>query len=200
MNNSITKTDSAYSWLARCEVVVDKKLKVVMRPVRVVQYCKHPFGGLRRLVSFVRVGLGRDNTHSLCEAVWLNSCWTGLDLTKLVYLYPIQHKQNSWILTSQTGGQPYSDFSHYKVSECSLVRAWCSLTEGDDELPDWPELSSLNGMLPCLFYKKKLGGVVTKDNKTYHSCWYEPSSPSTQELHVLGHVTVQQRVIWYNLN
>ncbi len=36
-----------YSWLAKCVEVVDKKLNVVIRPVRVVQYCKHPFGGLK---------------------------------------------------------------------------------------------------------------------------------------------------------
>ena len=32
----------------------------------------------------------------------------------------IKHKRSSWILTSQTGGQPYSDTSPYKVSEYSL--------------------------------------------------------------------------------
>ena len=40
--------------------------------------------------------------------------------TKLVNLYLIQRKQSSWILTSQTGGQPYSDTSPYKLSERSL--------------------------------------------------------------------------------
>ena len=53
--------------------------------------------------------------------VRLASCLTGLYSTKLVYLYLIQHKQSSWILTSQTGGQLYSDTSPYKVSECSLI-------------------------------------------------------------------------------
>ena len=52
--------------------------------------------------------------------VRLTSCLTGLDSTKLVNLYPIQHKQSSWILIGETGGQPYSDTSPYKVSECSL--------------------------------------------------------------------------------
>ena len=53
--------------------------------------------------------------------VLLASCLTGLDLIKLVNLCLIQHKQSSWILTSQTGGQLYSDASPYEVSYCSLV-------------------------------------------------------------------------------
>ena len=55
--------------------------------------------------------------------VWrVTSCLIGLDSTNHVNLYLIQHKQSSWILTSQTGGQPpYSDTSPHKVSECSLV-------------------------------------------------------------------------------
>ena len=37
-----------YSWLARwLEEVVDKKLKVVIRPVGVVQYWRQPSGGLK---------------------------------------------------------------------------------------------------------------------------------------------------------
>ena len=52
--------------------------------------------------------------------VWLTFCLTGLDSTKLVNLYLIQHKQSNRILTSQTGGQSYSDTSPYEVSECSL--------------------------------------------------------------------------------
>ena len=52
----------------------------------------------------------------------LTSCLTGLDLNKLVNLYlSIKQKQSDWILTSQTGGQLYSDTSSYKVSECSLI-------------------------------------------------------------------------------
>ena len=61
--------------------------------------------------------------HSLCKRKYhfrLTSCLTGSDSTKLVYLYLIQYKQSSWILTSQTGGQSYSDTSPYEVSECSL--------------------------------------------------------------------------------
>ena len=30
-------------------------------------------------------------------------------------------KPNSWIQTSQTGGEPYIDTSPYEVSECSLL-------------------------------------------------------------------------------
>ena len=54
--------------------------------------------------------------------VCLTSCLTGLDSTILVNNYVIQHKQSSWIVTSQTGGQPYSDTSTYKLSECSLPK------------------------------------------------------------------------------
>ena len=46
--------------------------------------------------------------------VWLTSCSTGFDSTKLVNLYLIHYKQSSWIRTSQTGGQPYSDTSLMK--------------------------------------------------------------------------------------
>ena len=41
----------------------------------------------------------------------LISCLTGLDSTKLVNVYLIQHNQSSLILASQTGAQPYSDTS-----------------------------------------------------------------------------------------
>ena len=59
------------------------------------------------------------------NTVRLTSYLTGLDLTKLVYLYLFRLKQSSWILTSQTGGHSYGDTSPYKVSECSLV--YCSV-------------------------------------------------------------------------
>ena len=52
--------------------------------------------------------------------VLLTSCLTGLDLTKLVNVYLIQHNQTRWILTSQTLGQQYSDTSPEEVSGCSL--------------------------------------------------------------------------------
>jgi hypothetical protein len=38
-----------YSWLARwLEGRIDKKLNVVILPVKVVQYCRQPLGGLKR--------------------------------------------------------------------------------------------------------------------------------------------------------
>ena len=51
----------------------------------------------------------------------LNFCLTGFDLAKRVNVLWIKHKQSSWILTSLTTGQLYSDTSRYEVSECSLV-------------------------------------------------------------------------------
>ena len=42
-----------------------------------------------------------------CITVQLTSCLTGLDSTKLVNLYLVQHKQSSWIQTNKTGGQLY---------------------------------------------------------------------------------------------
>ncbi len=36
-----------YSWLARWLEVVGIKLNVVILPVKVVQYCKQPLGGLK---------------------------------------------------------------------------------------------------------------------------------------------------------
>ena len=56
---------------------------------------------------FFRISVNLENRGSI--TIWLTSCLTGLDSTKLVNLYLIQHKLNSWILTIQTGGQPYSD-------------------------------------------------------------------------------------------
>ena len=44
--------------------------------------------------------------------------WLGLDHACKTL---IQHMQSSLILTTQTGGQPFSDTSSYEVSECSLV-------------------------------------------------------------------------------
>ena len=52
--------------------------------------------------------------------VWLVWIWPNL----LIWII-IQHKQSSWIQTSQTEGQPYSDTSPYKVSEYSLPRRTC---------------------------------------------------------------------------
>ena len=70
-----------------------------------------PYSKQRTLTYFVRLSI----------TVWLTSCLTGLDSTKLVNLFLIQHKQSSWILTSQTGGQLYS--YPYKVCERSLFKA-----------------------------------------------------------------------------
>ena len=43
--------------------------------------------------------------------VRLTSCLTGSDLAKRVNVLWIKHKQSSWILTSQTGGQLYNEVS-----------------------------------------------------------------------------------------
>jgi hypothetical protein len=40
-------TSMPYSWLARWLEVVGIKLNVVILPVKVVQYCKQPLGGLK---------------------------------------------------------------------------------------------------------------------------------------------------------
>ena len=55
-----------------------------------------------------------EKTNSLVT-VRLTSCLTGLDLPNVANLYLIQHKQSSWIQTSQTGGLLCSDTSPYKV-------------------------------------------------------------------------------------
>jgi hypothetical protein len=34
--------------------VVERKLKVVIRPVGVVKYCKHPFGGLNKICRAIQ--------------------------------------------------------------------------------------------------------------------------------------------------
>ena len=57
--------------------------------------------------------------------VWLTSCLTGLDLTKQLNLLIVFIWQKGWIQTSQIGGQPHSDTSPCKVSECSLVGLSC---------------------------------------------------------------------------
>ena len=65
-----------------------------------------------------------ENTHLLhkgkyhCMADLLFE-WFVFDLT--CKSLSIQHKQSSWIQTSQTGGQSYGDTSSYEVSKCSLV-------------------------------------------------------------------------------
>jgi len=44
LDNAVLK---AYDWVGKLLLpVVVKKLKVEILPVSVVQYCKHPFGGL----------------------------------------------------------------------------------------------------------------------------------------------------------
>ena len=67
-------------------------------------------------IVFVRT-LQRTLTYFIRGSIiaWLTSCLTGLDSTKLVNLYQIQHKQSRWILTSETGGQPYNDTSPNEV-------------------------------------------------------------------------------------
>ena len=60
----------------------------------------------------------------------LTFCLTGLDSTKLVNLYLIQQsKAAESYFNSQTGGQPYSDTSPYKVIECSLAAVVAQLAE-----------------------------------------------------------------------
>ena len=51
-----------------------------------------------------------ENTHFVRGSITirLTSCLTGLDLAKQVNLLTVLIKQNGWILTSHTGGQPYS--------------------------------------------------------------------------------------------
>ena len=55
--------------------------------------------GYRRTFAAVAAGAGQ------CDEIYGN--FANLDSTKLVNLYLIQHKQSSWILTSQTGGHWY---------------------------------------------------------------------------------------------
>ena len=95
--------------------------------------------------------------------VWLTSCLTGLASTKLVNLNRIQHKQNSKILTSQTGGQPYSDTSPCKVSECSLRWAICYLCR-------WfrRHLSGTEQDLQTCLVFRKWDDRPKERNETYH--------------------------------
>ena len=62
--------------------------------------------GQRTLTYFVRESI----------TVQLTSCVTGWDLAKRENVLCIKDKQSSWILTSQTGGQPYRDTSLSEVS------------------------------------------------------------------------------------
>ena len=68
--------------------------------------------------------------------VQLTSCLNGLDLTKQVNLFKIQHYQSSWIQINKTEGQPYSDDSRYKVSEYSLVYLKASV-DGSCRIHQW---------------------------------------------------------------
>ena len=69
------------------------------------------WGNQRTLIYFVRGSI----------TVQLTSCLTGLDLAKQVNLLIVWIQQSSWIQTNQTGSQPYTDTSPYKVSQCFLV-------------------------------------------------------------------------------
>ena len=66
-----------------------------------------------------------ENTHLLhkgkyhCSADLLFDPLGFGQTSKSVYSF---NSKNSWIQTSQTGGQPYIDISPYKVSECSLTK------------------------------------------------------------------------------
>ena len=74
--------------------------------------------------AYFSTGLEANSSQStltyLLGEVRLTSCLTGLDLAEQVNLLFVKYKQSTWIQTSQTGGQLYSDTSTYKVSECSL--------------------------------------------------------------------------------
>ena len=82
--------------------------------------------------------------------VQLTSCLTGFDLAKQVNVLWIKPKQSSWIITSQKGGQLYSDTSPYEVSECSLYNA--TADTGNQRmlyyLTSWIEEVSLNWVPP----------------------------------------------------
>ena len=54
--------------------------------------------------------------------LWL----TGLDLAKQVNLLLIKHKRSSWIQTSQTGSQWYSNTSPYKVMSVLWLSRPCN--------------------------------------------------------------------------
>ena len=76
----------------------------------------HCLCGLAPMTSMF--SLVREHSLTLLREVSLYDwppVWLVLDSTNLVNLYLIQHKQSSWILTSQTGGQLYSETSPYKV-------------------------------------------------------------------------------------
>ena len=92
----------------------------------------------RTLTNFVR---GRSIT------VRMTSCLTGLESTKLLNFYLIQHKQSSRILNSQTGGHPYSDASPYVLSECSLPWIGHCLykkNSSQDDFYDWAKVANFN--------------------------------------------------------
>ena len=60
-----------------------------------------------------------DNTHLLCMGKYhlvTDLLLTSLGSIKQVNLLLVQHKKSSWIHTSKTGGQPYSDTFLYKIS------------------------------------------------------------------------------------
>ena len=69
----------------------------------------------QRLEHHIELNMKPENAYLLCKGrsitVWLTSCLTGLDMAEQVNLLLIKHEQSSWIQTSQTGGQPYSDTS-----------------------------------------------------------------------------------------
>ena len=100
-----------YSYLVKLYICILSICELNLCALSTLRRCKCCLLLHRTLTYFIRVSI----------TVWLTSCLTGLDLTKLKNIYIIKHKQSNWILSSQTGGQPYSDTSPDEVSECSLA-------------------------------------------------------------------------------
>ena len=98
-----------YSYLVKLYICILSICELNLCALSTLRRCKCCLLLHRTLTYFIRVSI----------TVWLTSCLTGLDLTKLKNIYIIKHKQSNWILSSQTGGQPYSDTSPDEVSECS---------------------------------------------------------------------------------
>ena len=62
-----------YSWLARCEEVVDKKLNVVILPVYVVKYWRQPFGGLddeKVKSDYITIHLRKAHIQQELDLIW----------------------------------------------------------------------------------------------------------------------------------
>ena len=83
-----------------------------------------------RHIRTVHMYVAAENTHLLCKGsitVQLTPCLTGFELAKQVNLFLILTFFSMKLNPKQTGGQPYSDTSSYKLKEYCLTASFSGI-------------------------------------------------------------------------